>query len=105
MGFAEPVEEVRDERRDIVQAIAQWRNHDVDDVDAIVKVFPKGLFGHRLEEIPARGGYDADVLHVVNRIGDGSLYFRRSPSQEQRLVRRLISLISSRKTVPPRRPR
>ena len=55
------LEEVIDQQRDVFAALAQRRNADRDDVQAIVEIFAKQVFGNGFVEIAVGGGNDAHV--------------------------------------------
>ena len=57
----EPGHEVLGQERDVVAALAQRRQPDRDDVDAVEQVLAERALGHHLRQVAIGGGDDADV--------------------------------------------
>jgi len=81
------LEEVIGEQDDVFSAVAQGRNLDGDDAEAVVEVLAELAILHELEKILIGGGDDADIDRRTRR----SLTCMGS----------VVSLISSRKMLPP----
>src|SRR6266849_4304053 len=63
LGVLEAIalEEMREEHRHILAAVAQWRKLQMNDVEAVEQVLTETAFANEREEIDVRGGDDADV--------------------------------------------
>ena len=55
------------QQRDILPAVPQWRQIDIDNVEPVVEIFPEFALFHHLAKIRVGGGQNADVhlRHVV----------------------------------------
>ncbi len=61
VGRAPLFREVFDERRDVFPALAQRREGDGDEVDAVEEVFAECAFGYHGREVGVGGAHDTDV--------------------------------------------
>src|SRR5581483_4111746 len=68
----EALEKVAGEQGDVFFAVAQRRDFDGDDAQAIVKVFAEAAFGDELFQVFVGGGDDADVHRNFFRAADGA---------------------------------
>ena len=62
------LDEVLDEHRDVVAALAQRRDADRDHVEAVVQVLLEAAVGDHLLQVAVGGGDDADV-HALRALG------------------------------------
>ena len=63
-------QEMLGQERDVLAALAQRRQRDRDDVQAVVQVLAELPFGHELLQVPLRGGDDAHVHRERSRAAD-----------------------------------
>ncbi len=86
-SFAEICKIMLDEHRDIVAPLAQRRHVDLDDVQAVVEVFPKTSFLHALHEVRIRGRDDPHVHGDDPRIADRGKFLGLDEVEELDLER------------------
>ena len=93
--------EVLGEDGDLLGPVAERRDEDIDDVEAVVEVLAEASLGDGALEVPVGGGDDADVdLDVAAGAQAGELASCRT-CRSLACSGRGISPISSRKMVPP----
>ena len=61
ISVAKRTDEVLGEQRDVLDALAERRQPDRDDVDPVEQVFPERALGDHLRQVPVGGGDHADV--------------------------------------------
>ncbi|MBP1637187.1 MAG: hypothetical protein H6Q10_3761 [Acidobacteria bacterium] len=83
---AEVGEEVLDQRRDVLLALAQGRDVQVNDVQAVVEILPERPLRDHLGQVPVGRGDHPDVHHAGRAVGADLLQFARlEEPQEQAL--------------------
>ena len=90
-----------DERRDLLAPLAQRRQPQPDDVEAVEEVFAEAPLGHEGFEVGVGGGDDADVHLDGLRLAEAVDFAGLEEPQELGLHSGPISPISSRNRVPP----
>src|SRR3972149_2612134 len=69
-----------DERKDVFGALPQWRNIDLDHIEAVVQVLAKSSGAHGLLQVAVGDGNDANVYRKVAHAADtaNALVFQNS---------------------------
>ena len=60
-----------DEQRDVLTALAQCRNADIDDVEAVIKILAEASVHHEFLQVAMRGGDHAHVDFTGFNTADG----------------------------------
>ena len=92
-----------DEQRDVLLALTQRRNHEVDDIEAIEQILAEQSLSDQVSQMAVGRGDDPDVDATC--CSPNAPTFCNSPVSRNRssrpCIRSVISPISSRNTVPP----
>src|ERR1700722_3641543 len=88
------------EKGDILFTLAQWRDHERNDVEAIEEIFAKISFGNLLFQIFISRGYDSHVYGngIVTSHGDEALLFERAQNFRLRLQAHVADFIQKQRS-------
>src|SRR5439155_16680271 len=94
-------QEMADQMRDVVAAIAEYRNRKRQYIEAVEQVLPKQLGFDALAQVRIRGGNDADVGENAPGRAQRPIFILLQESQDLDLCRRTQGIDFVQEQAPP----